>query len=80
MGQIDTSRYSQITTPNRNASSPQGSAMLGSQINVHGKRISMDMEVEDVKERLNKHSSKRPPVICFTGSPSVKEFMLRSGY
>ena len=50
-GQIDTSRYSQKTTPNRNASSPQGSAMLSSQRNVYGHRISTYMEVEDVKAR-----------------------------
>ena len=78
--QIDTSRCAQITTPNINASSPQGSAMLSSQINVHGKRISIDMEVEDAKARLNKHSAKRPVVSCFISSPSVKEFTLRSGY
>ena len=38
------------------------------------------MEVEDVKERLNNYSSKRPTMSCFVGSPSVKEFMLRNGY
>ena len=79
-GQIDTSRYAQITTPNRNPSSPHGSTMLSSQRNVHGKRISIDIEVEDAKARLNNRSSKRLDMSCFAVTPSVKEFMLRNGY
>lgn len=79
-GRIVASRYAQITTPNRNASSPQSSAKLSSKRNVHGKRISTDMEVEDAKARLNNHSAKRPAVGCFVGSPSVKDFTLRNGY
>eukprot|EP00253_Pinus_taeda_P031721 PITA_31721 len=79
-GRIVASRYAQITTPNRNASSPQIPAKLSSQRNVHGKRISVDMEVEDVKERLNNHSAKRPAVGRFVGSPSVKDITLRTGY
>lgn len=79
-GRIVASRYAQITPPNRNASSPQIPAKLSSQRNVYGKRISVDMEVEDVKERLNNHSAKRPAVGCFVGSPSVKDFTSRIGY
>ena len=54
--------------------------MPSSQRNVHGKRISIDMEVEDAKSRLNNHSAKRPVVSCFAGSPFVKDFTLRNGY
>jgi hypothetical protein len=79
-GRIVASRYAQITTPNRNASSPQWSAKPSSQRNVHGKRISTDMEVEDAKGRLNNHSAKRPAVGPFVGSPCVKDFTLRNGY
>jgi len=79
-GQINTSSYTQITTPNMNASFPQGFAMLISQRNVHGKRISTDMEVEDVKAILNNHYAKRHVVSYLIGSPYVKDFTLRNGY
>ena len=79
-GQINTSSYTQITTPNMNASFPQGFAMLISQRNVHGKRISTDMEVEDVKAILINHYAKRHVVSYLIGSPYVKDFTLRNGY
>ena len=53
---------------------------MSSQRNVHGKRISTYMEVEDVKEILKNHYAKRHAVSYFVGSPYNKEFMLRNGY
>eukprot|EP01018_Ginkgo_biloba_P037604 Gb_11305 [translate_table: standard] len=75
------SRYGRVPTPNKDGSTKtQAPAKLSSQRNAHGKRISSEVEVEDMTSRLDSYSFKRPAVDGVANSPSVKNFTFRNGY